>query len=151
MAPKFSYFHFVNLSCIWMYCLHVCLCTMQVAEEARQVCWIPRTSVTGRLWAMWVLGIRLGSSAKAASTLNCRVVSPAPMSALILICSRKFSKDVNTDKKKKPNTLNFNYRLKIATWNKNTTWTEWIQKTDCMLKDPKPYKCLRFIPDFGVQ
>jgi hypothetical protein len=64
-------------------CLHVCLCTgvcvYLVPSEAQRGHWIPWGWNHRQLWAaMWLLGIELRSSGRAANAVNHWTISPAP-------------------------------------------------------------------------
>lgn len=71
-APDFKNFDFIL--CVWVFCLHVCLCTMWVQCSRRL-----EESLDRKLWAdMWMPGIEPRCSARATGALNHPAISPGP-------------------------------------------------------------------------
>lgn len=75
---NFWFYSFTSYVCVYMNTM-----CMQVPSDARRGHLI--TSNYMCLWAIgWVLGTRTKSSTRAADTLTCRTISPAPISFLLL-------------------------------------------------------------------
>jgi hypothetical protein len=82
----FQLFIFTSNLCVWVFCLHVCLCTLSVlglskVRRASQILWSWSYS---QLWAgMWALGVRPESFGTMANVLKCRDSNLRPRLGLL--------------------------------------------------------------------
>lgn len=78
---------FCSISCVWLFIyMYVCVPYLSlVPTSARKVCQIPCNWNYRQLWtAMWRLEMEHRSSGKAASSLNCRDISPASLIMILV-------------------------------------------------------------------
>lgn len=71
---------FICILCIWLFCLHVCVCTkcMQCAERTEEGIWSPGTGVSIRCELPWGLGTEFRSSIRASAFIH-RALSPVQL------------------------------------------------------------------------
>lgn len=72
--------NFICILCIWLFYLHVCVCTkcIQCAERTEEGIWSPGTGVSIRCELPWGLGTEFRSSIRASAFIH-RALSPVQL------------------------------------------------------------------------